>query len=242
MERKISRPVALAGTALLAVAAYWLRLNQLSTAYDASGQIVAGAGNSFFTYFTLAVVAALAVYGLCLTTDGSAKAITGTPLAAVPTCLAALALVGGSAAAFLHPSREMDQLLAVLGLAAAFSWLFQAAADFRGASPHPAAFFLPVIYGGVRLVRDFRLWSRDPVILDYCYSLLALIFTMCALLELGGFAFSRGRRRLCAFFCLGAVFFSAAALSGAAIRDAAVTVAALVYLLGRAAVLLRRPQ
>ena len=108
----------------------------------------------------------------------------------------------------LSPAREFDRGLAVLGILAALSWIVQAACSCRGKKPHAAIYFLPVICWGVRLVRDFRVWSRDPVILDYCYSLLALIFALCAMLELGGFAFDRGKRRLTAFFTLGGIFFA----------------------------------
>ena len=141
-----------------------------------------------------------------------------------------------------RPRREFDRGLALLGILAALSWIVQAACSYRGKKPHAAIYFLPVICWGVRLVRDFRVWSRDPVILDYCYSLLALIFALCAMLELGGFAFDRGKRRLTAFFTLGGIFFAAAAMAGAQPRDVAITGGALLYLLTQSWPLLRPVQ
>lgn len=228
MEERITRPVAQAATGIFAVAAYWLRQRQLQS------------GGSFFTYFTVAVVVLLAVYALFLSRRKKHTAILSrSPVQAAGLCSAALALTAGSAAMFLSPAREFDRGLAVLGILAAVSWILQAALSFRGKKPHPAIYFLPVILWGVRLVRDFRVWSRDPVILDYCYSLLALIFALCAMLELGAFAFDRGRRRLTTFFTLGGVFFTAAALAGAEPRDVAITGGALLYLLTQSWVLLR---
>lgn len=228
MEERITRPVAQAATGIFAVAAYWLRQRQLQS------------GGSFFTYFTVAVVVLLAVYALFLSRRKKHTAILSrSPVQAAGLCSAALALTGGSAAMFLSPAREFDRGLAVLGILAAVSWIVQAACSYRGKKPHAAIYFLPVICWGVRLVRDFRVWSRDPVILDYCYSLLALIFALCAMLELGAFAFDRGRRRLTAFFTLGGIFFTAAAMAGAEPRDVAITGGALLYLLTQSWVLLR---
>lgn len=228
MEQTIKRPVVLAATGIFAVAAYWLRRQQMT------------GGGSFFTYFTVAVVVLLAAYAFFLDRRKKHTAILSrSPLYALGLCAAALAVTGGSAAMALSPAREFDRGLAVLGILAAVSWILQAALSFRGKKPHPAIYFLPVILWGVRLVRDFRVWSRDPVILDYCYSLLALIFALCAMLELGGFAFDRGKRRLTTFFALGGIFFTAAALSGAEPRDVAITGGALLYLLTQSWVLLR---
>ena len=60
-----------------------------------------------------------------------------------------------------------------------------------------------------------------------------------AMLELGGFAFDRGKRRLTAFFTLGGIFFAAAAMAGAQPRDVAITGGALLYLLTQSWPLLR---
>ena len=231
MEQTIKRPVALAATGIFAVAAYWLRQRQLQS------------GGSFFTYFTVAVVVLLAVYALFLGRRKKHTAILSrSPLYVLGLCAAALAVTGGSAAMALSPAREFDRGLALLGILAALSWIVQAACSYRGKKPHAAIYFLPVICWGVRLVRDFRVWSRDPVILDYCYSLLALIFALCAMLELGGFAFDRGKRRLTAFFTLGGIFFTAAAMAGAQPRDVAITGGALLYLLTQSWPLLRPVQ
>lgn len=240
MEEKLKRGPVLGVTVVLSAAAFFLRRQQLLTAYDETGMIRPGAGAGFFTYFTVAVVVALAVFAWLLRRCPVRQAISSRSLeAAVGMMLGAFGVLLGSGMMFFAPEVASDRLLALAGLFTAVCWTAVAVGNLQGKRQHPALFFLPVIFYGVRLARDFRTLSSDPVILDYCYALLALIFTMCALLELGGFAFGRGRRRLAVFFCLGGVFFSAAALADAGTRDLAITGGALVYLLSNGWLLLR---
>ena len=53
---------------------------------------------------------------------------------------------------------------------------------------------IPALFFAVRLIMDFRLWSQDPQILDYCFDLFALLSIMCATYYLGGFCFAKQSR------------------------------------------------
>jgi len=75
--------------------------------------------------------------------------------------------------------------------------------------------------------------------LDYCYDLLALICTMCALFHLGGFCFDQGRRRSAVFFTMGGVFFNVVAMAGAPAAEALSYLAATLWLLVNLWLLLR---
>ena len=163
-----------------------------------------------------------------------------SPLTAIVICLAAFGTVIGSIMQYLSPEKSVDTILALLSLFSGVCWLMMALGELQGKRLHPLLYFLPVIAYGARLALDFRSLSSDPVILDYCYDLLALIFTMCALLELGAFAFDRGRRRRTVFFALGGVFFCAAALADASLTAAASTGGALLSLFAEAARLLKQ--
>lgn len=240
MEEKLRRGPVLGIVAALSAAAFFLRRQQLLTAYDETGMIRPGAGAGFFTYFTVAVVVLLALFAWRLRRCPVRQAISSRSLeAAVGMMLGAFGVLLGSGIMFFSPNAASDRLLALAGIFTAVCWAAVAVGNLQGKRLHPALFFLPVIFFGVRLARDFRTLSSDPVILDYCYALLALIFTMCALLELGAFAFDRGRRRLAVFFCLGSVFFNAASLADATPRNLALTGGALVYLLSYSWLLLR---
>lgn len=240
MEQKQKRGLLLGLTALLALGAFFLRQAQLRTAYDESGMIRPGAGLGIFTWYTIGAVLLLAALAFFLAKRQDYGAIASrSPLTAIVICLAAFGTVIGSIMQYLSPEKSVDTILALLSLFSGVCWLMMALGGLQGKRLHPLFYFLPVIAYGARLALDFRSLSSDPVILDYCYDLLALIFTMCALLELGAFAFDRGRRRRTVFFALGGVFFCAAALADASLTEAASTGGALLYLFAEAAVLLK---
>ena len=66
MEQKLGRTPVVILTIGSAIAAYFLRLRQLQTAYDAGGRVIAGAGKGFLTWFSLAVAVLFALYAFCL--------------------------------------------------------------------------------------------------------------------------------------------------------------------------------
>ena len=67
---------------------------------------------------------------------------------------------------------------------------------------------LACLWQVLMLLLNFRRWSMDPTILDYCFRLFALIAGMCGLYHIGAFCLESGRRRMSAFWCLTGVFFS----------------------------------
>lgn len=87
-------------------------------------------------------------------------------------------------------------------------------ANFRrkGANPWPVTELIPILYLIIKLIFNFKEWSIDPVILDYCVILFALIFVLLAFHRTAGFVFDQGKPRVSLFFSLCAVYFSAAAM------------------------------
>lgn len=77
-----------------------------------------------------------------------------------------------------------------------------------GSHTHPAAHLLPIVYLVIKLILNFKNWSTDPIILDYCFILFALIFTLLAFYNSTGFFFDKGKPRKTLFYSLLAVFFS----------------------------------
>lgn len=59
-----------------------------------------------------------------------------------------------------------------------------------------------------KLIPDFRAWSVDPRISDYCFQLFAMIAMMCTTFQLSGFALDRGQRRGTVCLAILGVFFS----------------------------------
>ena len=85
---------------------------------------------------------------------------------------------------------------------------------YRGTVPSVALHVIPCLYLVVRLILNFKRWSVDPAVLDYCFELFASITAMCAIYQLGLFCYNKGHRRSASFWCLSGVIFSAVSLAG----------------------------
>ena len=64
------------------------------------------------------------------------------------------------------------------------------------------------------LVSNYQNWSALPQLQDYGFELLAIVFLMLATYQRAAFDVNYGNRRAYAFFSLGALFFSIAAIPG----------------------------
>lgn len=238
MEQKMCRLPVMIATAALAVAGFFLRQHQLKTAFDAIG-VIPGAGRTF-SWITVAVVVLFAVYTWFLRSRKKYAAISSRwmPLFVV-SCAAAALLLLGSILQLGAPVQKSALVIAAGGIVTAVCWVMTALSRYQAKAAHGALFLLPAVFYVVDLVLRFRLWTRDPVILDYCYDLLALICTMCALFHLGGFCFDQGRRRSAVFFTMGGVFFNVVAMAGAPAAEALSYLAATLWLLVNLWLLLR---
>ncbi len=224
MERKLGRVPAMILAFLAALAAYGLRLHQIHTIYDEAGRIVAGAGKGFFTWFTLVMVLIFGVAAWLTRPRKKSAALADRSIGILLLdCAAALAVLLGSAAMLLKPEEPVDRVLAVGGLLTALCWAALAMLRYKGKKPQVAWYLLPLAFLIVKLVLRFRVWSRDPAILDYCYDLFALITATLAVCYEGTFCLDKGRRRLAMFFTLCGLFFGAASLANASGRELCVT-------------------
>lgn len=214
MEQKLRRLPVMIVTLCMAVAAFFLRRSQLSTAFDEIG-VIAGKGHGFVWYTVVAVVL-FAVYAWFLRGRKKYSSISSrwTPLF-VLSCVAAALLAVGSILRLSAGAGASGIVIALGGVITAVCWVLTALGRYQARQAHGALFLLPAVFYVVDLVMQFRLWTRDPIILDYCYDLLALICTMCAVFQLGGYCFDKGKRRAATFFTMSGIFFNAAAMAGA---------------------------
>lgn len=113
----------------------------------------------------------------------------------------------------LSGSRDIwDWCLLLLGLLGTASMLMLSKLRRTG-NRIPLWELLPVLYLLLKLICNFKSWSTDPVIMDYCIELLALSFSLLAVYGIAGFCFDLGRPRKTLFFSSCGIFFSAAALA-----------------------------
>lgn len=239
MEEKLTRTTVMAALAGSAAVAFGLRLHQLHTAFDVVGTRP-GAGFSLFTVVTILAVLAFGAYARILRGRKKYNAVSGGSLPVlIASGAAAVLLAVGSILLAVKYQQEGDLLIAAFGFLTAVCWGGTAAGRYVGKKVPTALLLLPAVYYVISLVCQFRFWTRDPVILDYCYDLFALISTMCAVFHLSGYCFDEGRRRMTVFFSLCGVFFSAAALAGADWSTALTYLAAILWLGGNLWLLLR---
>lgn len=188
---------------------------QLSSAFDSDGLVISGSPSTWVLGILCALLALLAlILARRLTPRGGyvESFSSGTPEMLL-SLAAAVLLLAGCAWDLVAEPRGVNVLVQFLGIASALCIGVVARQRYLGVVPKAALHMLPCLYLVVRLIVDFKQWSVDPAVLDYCYTLFASITAMCAVFHLGGFCFSQGRRRTCVFWCFLCVVFSAVSLA-----------------------------
>lgn len=214
MERKLGGGPVILVTILLAGLGFFLRRSQLKTAFDAIG-LIPGSKMTLI-WVALFVVLLFAAISFLLRKRKKYQALSSIRmLPMVGGCLAGVLLLAGSVLTLLNMELKDDLFVGLGGVVAALCWIAVSVLRHRGTKAHAALYLLPALFLVVDLVCRFRIWTRDPVILDYCFDLFALIASMCALIHLSSYCFDQGGRRVTVFFSLCGVFFSAAAMAGA---------------------------
>ena len=137
------------------------------------------------------------------------------PSDAALSILGALAVAAGCVLAFSGAGR-FSMMLNVLGIVSAAGLAAAAVSRLARKKPQPFFLVLPVLFYAVKLFYDFRHWTTDPQILDYTFSLFALIGFMLTTYQAAAYCYDHGSRRQMEFFALAGVLFGATAMAGAA--------------------------
>lgn len=201
----------LIGAAAAAVVRRW----QLSSAFDSDGLMISGSPSTWVLGILCALLTVLALilsHRLAKHSGYEESFSSETPEMVVSLIAAALLLAGCGLSLVTSPS-GINVLVQFLGIASALCIAVTARQRYQGVVPKAALHLLPCLYLVVRLIVDFKQWSVDPAVLDYCYTLFASISAMCAVFHLGGFCFAQGRRRTSVFWCLLCIVFSAVSLA-----------------------------
>ena len=212
------------------IAAMVLRQMQLIRVFDADGLPISG---SPITYALAAIcVVTLAALLLLLRRTPPRQEYYCSIFLTLPgmilTLLAALAVGVGSLIQFgdsiaFTPALVSEAesihwshlILPIGGILTALCILLTVNRMANMRRPLLALYLVPFASIVVYLVLEFKnQWSADPIILDYCFYLFALICTMYALYYVMGFCFDRGRRRHAIFWCLAGFFFCLVSVLG----------------------------
>lgn len=201
-----------------------LRAGQLASELQPDGTLAPGSARHIYLA-VLTVVWLLVLIGLLLRLAPRARAAQvlapRSPVFWGYYPAAALLALGAIWSAFSGTSAPtvMGRIVAVLeplvALAAAVCMALLARRCLEGKRPSPLLYMCQSLYLALRLVVQFQGWNTDPSLHDYCFSLLTLICAMLSAFQLAGFCFDRGKRRLCLFWTLCAVYFQSISLADA---------------------------
>ena len=128
----------------------------------------------------------------------------------VAACLAVM-LLGGFL--MLVQSAGFARILGMLGVLAGACLAGAAILRARGRMPNVWLYVVVVLFYVAKLFYDFRHWTVDPAVLDYCFWLFAAIGFMLATFHAAQFCFDLGKRRVLAFFALMGIYFGAVSLA-----------------------------
>ena len=233
---KIRSMIPMIVTPLFALCGCVLRLWSLSVS-DGHGLPADHIANTVFAWVSLALILILLVLstrspGRC----GNHRILRCGSGGYILSLLAAVGILAGTCLEFAETLRggptASSPIMCLLGLVGALCCMYAAHCRKGGEPAHPAVEIMPVVYLVVKLILNFNNWSIDPIILDYCVILFALIFSLLAFYGGAGFVFDKGKPRTTLFYAMASVYFCAAALmDGIADRSAATIVTYLGLLL-----------
>ena len=213
---------------LSAIAGYFFRMTQLS-----------GGSSVPLIAFSILMVFVFALAAVSLEKKSAYEAVyrpSGQDLTF--SLLGALGLIAGCVLSFRGSIAQM--LVSLLGLLAGLSLGAGAVLRWKAKKPSAAFSVFVVLFYVAKLFRDFRHWEINPAILDYCFSLFAMIAFMLASYHAGAFSFDRGARRRLAFYSLLGVLFGAISLAGAQLPELLIYAGSVFWMLACAQQMLRR--
>ena len=182
------RPAVLVATLAAAVLGFALRLWQLRQGRDENGLWLGGSA-SVLALLALCVIA-IVVFWLLSRRAAPRAAYDGNfapGMASGVGCLAALL-----------PAVQL---------------VWHGLCRARGRVPGLLAGCVVVAWLVARIIGDFKSWSTDPAVLDYCFQLFGLLCAMLGLFHASGFSADRGKRRITLFWSMTGVFFCAISLA-----------------------------
>jgi hypothetical protein len=217
--------------AILSLCGGAARLWNLKSAIDSQGLFISGHSSTIvLVSVSIAAVVLLAILSF-LSPGRSGEAVVLYTKSPVPMIAAVLLLVGVGlefVEALVSGPSISAPIMCLLGLAAGICLVVVAKGRKMGQVFHPCFDVIPVVYLIIRLILNFKNWSTDPIILDYCFLLFALIFALLGFYHSAGFRFDQGQPRKTLFFSSVGIYFSLmAAVDG--ILDSSIATAA-IYL------------
>lgn len=217
MKRNYAPVLILLTTVFGAIALTALRYYQLWHCMDENGLLIRGSRVAWgFVGLIAVVIAALVLLLVGLDkTDKSEASFRGSMVWNLLSAAAAAALMVGCALrSFATPLNDTAHLMIyTAGVAFGALLVISDALRIWGKKSNLFLLLLPCLFLAARLIFDFKDWSHDPIIIDFCFKLLSSITAMLACFNLAGFPIGCGKRRTTILFCMLCFVFSSMTVS-----------------------------
>lgn len=171
----------------------------------------------YIASLALAAATAAAVLFFILPLKGSAEYRDNFPAsrtAAAGSLIAGALLVPVAFGVWKDAFTTLDQIWAVLTFASSVCLLVSGWCQWTGKQPHFAMHVTVCLFYALHMICQYRVWSGNPQVEDYIFSLFGCIFLALFAFHRVAFAAGAGHRRMLLFCGLMAVFFCLPALIG----------------------------
>lgn len=185
-----------------------LRVILYATGIDGRGLLVA----DHWSHIAVWVLTFAAVGGAFLLTrpiDGPTDHAAAYPvsLSAALGAFAAMVGIGFTVGLeFAEFSNRLNLIVWILGLGSVIAMGRIGICRLTGKQPNVLLHAVVCLYFALRMVSQYRLWSSDPQLQDYCFYLLAYVALMLSAYHHAAFDADMGRHRSLWFFSLMAVY------------------------------------
>lgn len=193
-----------------------LRIWLLGTGTDGKGFLVSGHPAEVLIWILTAAVIALLLYCTRRLLEASKYQFNfpQSLIGAIGCMLGAFGIAITSLSELLLNPDTLTLIASILGFLSAAALLFTSHCRWKGLQPNILCHALISLYLMFRLIGQYRHWSSDPQLQDYCFQLLATVCLMLAAYHRATFDANAGKRRPHTFFHLAAVYFCCLSLAG----------------------------
>lgn len=192
-----------------------LRLWLFATGVDEKGLLVGGHPATILTFLlSAAMMAVLLLYTAKTPKLSYTDAFPGCRWAASGNWIAAMGIVLSSAAELANIGDAMTVVCFIVGLAAAGSLVYLGICRLQ--QKRPCMFFhsAVTVYMVLHLICQYRNWSPEPQLQEYCFALFASVLLMLAVYHRTALASGDGSCRWFFFCNQAALFFCCLSLQG----------------------------
>lgn len=190
--------------------AMMLRTLLYATAIDQKGLLTSG----HWCTWSILILTGL-ILGILLLTTRKIQDSTDSVRSFLPgasSLLAACVIFQRSLSAYSVAHDRLNLIAALSGFAAALALLIVGICRMMGTKPNFLFHSAVSIFFALQLISQYRNWSADPQLMDYCFYLAAFIFLMFTAYFLAAFDADMGRRRGMIFSSMAATYFCCLAL------------------------------